>query len=69
MPPVGKPFFESKPTSAVATSRLTLPSMTSVADAGPLAASSDGCAPGISGKVLGSVSQMRPQSVSVWPPA
>ena len=41
--------------------------MTNVADAGPVAASSDGLAPGIGGKPLGRVSQIRPHSVSVWP--
>ena len=51
---------------AVATNLATLPSMTSVADAGPVDASSDGLEPGIFGKVLGSVSQMRPHAVSVW---
>jgi hypothetical protein len=36
-----------------------------MAEAGPAAASS-GVEPGMVGKPLGSVSQMRPQSVSVW---
>ena len=37
-----------------------------IAEAGPADASSDGVEPAMAGKVAGSVSQIRPQSVSVW---
>jgi len=50
----------------VATALATLPSTTSVADAGPVAVSSAGGEPGIFGNPRGSASQMRPHSVSVW---
>src|SRR6478752_10444069 len=50
----------------VATVLAASPSTVKTADAGPAAASSDGVEPVMAGKVAGSVSQIRPQSVSVW---
>src|ERR1700704_3095672 len=51
----------------VTTSFAATPWTTSVAEAGPVAASSEGAAPGMLGKLAGRLSQIRPQSVSVWP--